>query len=141
MAKYILVLLVGVGLLVILPVVGTAQEELEVRPREPLLYGLASFVLPGLGQYLNEEPGKALSHFLIAVAIPVGCYYVHYTLPYYYPLYPVCGLLSLGWAAYSAIDAYETAKRFNEMHGFALNLRWEWAFGKKDQNSRILTLS
>lgn len=37
MAKYILVLLVGVGLVVIPAVVGTAQEEPEVRPRDPFL--------------------------------------------------------------------------------------------------------
>lgn len=124
MIKYTLALLVGVGigLMVIPGVVGTAQEEPAVKPRDPLLYGLASFALPGLGQYLNEEPDKALAHFLIAVALPVVCYYLHYTLPYYYPLYSVCGLLSLGWHVYSAIDAYETAKRFNEIHGFTFHL-------------------
>lgn len=129
--RFIIILLLGMVLLAFLPTTAMAQEE-----REPLLYGLASFVLPGLGQYLNEEPGKAVSHFLIAVALPVLCYYINYTLPYRYPLYPVCGLLSLGWAAYSGIDAYETAKRFNEMHGFGLSpSQWRWSYKEGDQRS------
>ena len=127
MAKRILIaLLLGMVLLVLLPTVGMAQEGAERR--DPLLYGLASFILPGLGQYLNDEPGKALTHFIIAAAIPVVCYTVtYYTIPYWYPRYTLCGLASLGWAAMSAMDAYETAKRFNEEHGFALDpSRWEW---------------
>jgi len=127
MTKRILIaLLFGTVLLALMPAVGVAQEG--VRERDPLLYGLASFVLPGLGQYLNEEPDKALSHFLIAAALPLACYFVtYYTLPWY-PRYTLCSLLSLGWHAYSAIDAYETAKRFNEMHGFALSpSSWRWA--------------
>jgi hypothetical protein len=110
-----IVVLLGIVSLVFLPVAGMAQEI--VHEREPLLYGFASFLLPGLGQYLNEEPDKALLHFFIAVAIPIVCYYVDYALPYSYPVYPACSLLSLGWAAYSGIDAYETAKNFNEEQG------------------------
>jgi len=100
--------IVAIGVSIFFPMVGIAQENKEEK--DPLLNGLASFVVPGLGQYLNGEPNKALSHFLIAVAIPVVC-------PLLFPSYPyllsssLCMLLQLGWHAYSAIDAYETAKK------------------------------
>lgn len=72
MAKRIFILLlIGMVLLALLPTVGMAQER--VQERDPLLYGLASFIIPGHGQYLNDEPGKALAHFIIAVAIPTVC--------------------------------------------------------------------
>ena len=135
--RIFILLLIGMVLLALVPTVGMAQEG--VRPRDSLLYGLGSFIIPGLGQYLNEEPGKALAHFIIAVAIPTVCEIV---TDYIFPLpwrlrRALCGLLSLGWHAHSAIDAYETAEEFNEMHGFALNpSRWEWASGKIGQNSQ-----
>ena len=31
----------------------------------PLIRGVASFVIPGLGQYLNGEYEKALTHFVV----------------------------------------------------------------------------
>lgn len=134
--RILIVLLFGMVLLALLPSVGMAQEQ--AQPRDPLLYGLGSFILPGLGQYLNDEPGKALTHFIIAAAIPVACYIVtRYTIPYWYPRYALCGLASLGWAAMSAMDAYETAKRFNEDHGFALDpSEWEWASSKVEQGAQ-----
>lgn len=108
------VLATVVALLVSFPVGGMAKER--VSRRDPVLYGLSSFVLPGVGQYLNGEPDKALLHFLIATALPIMCYYA---LPYY-PGVVTCPMLSLGWHVYSAIDAYETTQRFNEEHGFAI---------------------
>jgi len=108
MKKFGLPIVIAIGVSIFFPMVGIAQGDKEEK--DPLLYGLASFVLPGLGQYLNGEPNKALSHFLIAVAIPVVC-------PLLFPSYPyvlsssLCMLLQLGWHAYSAIDAYETAKK------------------------------
>lgn len=105
-----LVAVTSLAVLAVLPEVGVAQERQEQV--DPLLYGLASFVLPGLGQYLNGESGKALAHLLIAVAIPLVCDLVtYYTFPFYYPRYRICTLAYVGWAAYSAIDAYQTAKR------------------------------
>ncbi|MGQ9700796.1 MAG: hypothetical protein ACUVQS_07110 [Candidatus Bipolaricaulaceae bacterium] len=109
--------LVTVVLLISVPVGGLAKERLTRR--DPVLYGLSSFVLPGLGQYLNGEPDKALFHFLIAVALPIMCYYA---LPYHPVSATVCPMLSLGWHVYSGIDAYEMAQRFNEAHGFAIYL-------------------
>lgn len=101
---------IAVGLSIFLPLEGMAR-----KPREPLLHAMASFVLPGLGQYLNDEPDKALAHFLVAVAIPIVCPII---APIYEWRWRLCALLQLGWHAYSAIDAYEVAKRLNRQHAF-----------------------
>jgi len=110
--RLIAVLLVAVMALALIPVGGAAQAQEGQERIDPLLAGLASFVVPGLGQYLNGEPGKALAHLIIAAAIPLVCDLVtYYTFPFYYPRYRLCAVIYLGWAAYSAIDAYQTAKR------------------------------
>lgn len=138
--RIFILLLIGMVLLALLPTMGMAQER--VQERDSLLYGLGSFIIPGLGQYLNDEPGKALAHFIIAVAIPTVCeivtdYVPHQRLPWRLRR-ALCGLLSLAWHAHSAIDAYEIAEEYNEMHGFALNPpRWEWASSEIGQNSQF----
>ena len=138
--RTLIVLLIGMVLLALLPTVGMAQER--VRPRDSLLYGLGSFLIPGLGQYLNDEPGKALAHFIVAVALPTICEIVTAEiLPWPFPRHrrrALCGLLSLVWHAHSAIDAYETAEEYNEMHGFALDIsHWKWASSEIGQNSQF----
>lgn len=110
MKKLGIAVVIAIGVSIFFPTVGIAQEKQEEK--DPLLYGLASFVLPGLGQYLNREPSKALTHFLIAVAIPVFCPVL---VPDYWVIgWRLCWLFQLGWHAYSAMDAYETAKRQSE---------------------------
>jgi len=137
--RILVVLLIGMILLTLLPTAGMAR--VRVSPRNPLLYGLASFILPGVGQFLNDEPDKALVHFVVAVAIPtvftiVG-HFLHWHL--WYLRHALTGLFSLGWHTYSAIDAYRTAERFNKVHGFAVNpLRWEWAAVRIEQNPHLI---
>ena len=118
----ITVLLLGIMLLAFVPTTSMAQERYRSRA-EPVFHGACSFVLPGCGQYLNGERGKAFSHFLVALVIPSACYMVRRILPYYYYdyiLYSVCGLISLAWHVYSAVDAFETAERLSEERRFAL---------------------
>jgi len=110
MKKLGIAVVVVLGVSVFSPLVGIAQENKEEK--DPLLYGLASFVLPGLGQYLNNQPSKALTHFLVALAIPVFCPVL--VPDYWFIGWRICWLLQLGWHAYSAIDAYETAKGQSE---------------------------
>ena len=117
MGRFALVLVVVLGATAAIPFVAAAEE----RPRDPLIHGLASFLVPGLGQYLNGEPDKALVHFSVAVAIPTAGYYLavaaNPSLSY------AIALLQLGWHVYSAMDAYNVAQAYNEAHGFSsLNL-------------------
>ncbi|MCI2425235.1 hypothetical protein LM599_04430 [Candidatus Acetothermia bacterium] len=108
-------LLIGTMVVALLPMGGMARERLQ--PRNPLLHGVASFILPGLGQFLNDEPSKALIHFLVAVAVPtvavVATHLLH--IPWYLRS-AVISLASLGWHAYSAFEAAETAEEFNRKH-------------------------
>ncbi len=69
--------------------------------------GLASFVLPGLGQVLNDQVDRAIVHFGVDVAIWTLGLYVGMLVPYSYYAIPV---LHLGWAVYSGFDAYNVAK-------------------------------
>ncbi|MGY4707820.1 hypothetical protein ACVNPS_08765 [Candidatus Bipolaricaulota sp. J31] len=123
MGKVVALVIVAVGISAVLPLAAAAQEG----PRDPLIHGLASFLIPGLGQYLNDEPDKALVHFLVAVAIPtVGYYVAAITLnPFLAYVTPIA---QLGWSIYSALDAYNVAKAYNEAQGFT-SLEFEFKFG------------
>ena len=95
-----------VGVILLVGTVGAVAQT-----NDAWIPGLASFVLPGLGQLINDQMDKAILHFGIAVAVNVGGYYVAALLPFrYYYSYPLVGLLHLGWALYSGLDAYEVAK-------------------------------
>ncbi len=78
--------------------------------------GVASFVLPGLGQLINDEMDKAILHFVVGVAIyGIGFGVGWYVSPYVAYLTPVLGL---AWAVYSGFDAYNVAKDHNFQLGF-----------------------
>gem|GEM_PF-439098 len=123
MGKVTMVLVVVLGVLALFPLIGAAQGG----PRDPVVYGLASFLIPGLGQYLNGEPDKALVHFLVAVAIPTVGYYMAFIALNPFLAY-VTPLAQLGWSIYSALDAYNVAKGYNEAHGFSL-LEFDFKLG------------
>jgi len=80
------------------------------QPNEAWIPGLASLVLPGLGQFLNDEIDKAILHLGIAIALDVGAYYAAALLPFSYYSYPIVGLVHLAWGIYSGLDAYNVAK-------------------------------
>lgn len=99
----VLAAVVGVG------AAGWARQEPNPIP---LIHGLASLAIPGLGQYLNGEYNKALVHFAVDVAIVVGGGYLAALLPYPRPpLYWAVGLAHTLWALYSGWDAYQVALR------------------------------
>ncbi len=114
MHKTVVALLVLFGVLVL--AVGAVGAD-----NDAWIPGLASFVLPGLGQLINDQVDKAFLHFGIAVAIDVGGIYVISLLPYTYYSYPLIGLAHLGWALYSAYDAYSVAKEQNFTIGLTGN--------------------
>lgn len=80
--------------------------------------GLASFVIPGLGQFINDETDKAILHLGVAIALDVGAYYLAAILPFGYYSYPLVGLVHLGWGIYSGLDAYNVAKDQGFQFGF-----------------------
>ncbi len=123
MGKLAFMLALVLGAVFLVPLMGAAQEG----PRDPLVHGLASFLIPGLGQYLNGEPDKALVHFLVAVAIPTVGYYMGILTvnPFLFYITP---LAQLGWSIYSAMDAYNVALEYNIRHGFSL-LELDFKFG------------
>lgn len=103
-----LTLLLGVGLLMVVPHQGeAATAQRTIRSVDPIVYGLGSFVVPGLGQFALGERGTGFIHLLVAVALPSACYYLTLTSPIL--SFPVCGLVSLAWHAYSGFDAYNLA--------------------------------
>ena len=112
MKKTLVVLVVVGGLLVGMAVGAGAQ------PTEAWIPGFASLLIPGLGQFLNEEVNKAILHFGVDIAINVAGYYAAVFLPLGYYGYPIWGLAHLAWALYSAYDAYDVAKA----RGFSLGL-------------------
>ncbi len=117
-----LCILVAVCLLVAVQVPALAAEA----PREPLLYGLASLALPGLGQVLQGETTRGLTHFGLAVVVPVvgGSLAVLTPPPARTLVWTAVGAATLGVAVYSAIDSYELAVAYNRQHGFAVSLAW-----------------
>jgi len=80
MKKWIVALCVVVILLV--STVGAVAQS----NNDAWVPGLASFVLPGLGQLLNDQMDRAILHFGVAVALNAGGYFVAALLPlqYYY---------------------------------------------------------
>ena len=90
-------------------VMGWAQREPNPIP---LIHGIASFAIPGLGQYLNEEYNKALTDFVVDVALIIGGGYLAAMLPYPgFSLYWGVGVAHTLWALYSGWDAYQVALR------------------------------
>jgi hypothetical protein len=82
-----------------------------VAQEDAWIPGLASFLLPGLGQLLNDEIDKAIIHFLVDVGIGVGGYFAVSVLPV--PWYARTSLVAaahIGWAIFSGLDAYNVAQ-------------------------------
>jgi hypothetical protein len=110
--RKVMILVCVVAVLSVVTVGAVAQST------DAWIPGLASFVLPGLGQVLNDQIDKAILHFGVAVALDVGAYYVAALLPYTYYSYPLIGLVHLAWGFYSGLDAYNVAKD----NGFTIGL-------------------
>ena len=78
--------------------------------------GLASFVLPGAGQLINDQMDKAILHFAVAVGIGALGYGIgFYVLPGAWYLIPT---LYFAWSLYSGYDAYTVAKENHFKLGF-----------------------
>ena len=111
MRKAVVVVVVALSLLFV-TFGATAQDN------DAWIPGLASFVLPGLGQLLNDEVDKAIIHFGVDVAIIAAGYYIGLLLPIGFYAIPA---LHLGWAVFSGFDAYNVAKDTGFSIGFVEN--------------------
>lgn len=81
--------------------IGRAQEDLS-----PIVPAIASFVIPGSGQLVNDQPNKALAHFVVGVGVS-SVYYLPFTDTT--PIWKVLPALQLAWHGYSSYDAYQVA--------------------------------
>ena len=124
--KRLAVLAIVLGLLVGCVFTGSAQDESWIP-------GVASFLVPGLGQVLNDEINKGILHFLVMVGIDAGARFLSYGLPSYLRMYMGYGIwaLSIGWRVYSGFDAYNVAKDTGFTLGWSrdrLTLSYGFAF-------------
>ncbi len=119
MRKAILVAVLVAGLLGATGLLALGEEPQE---REPLLYGLGSFFIPGLGQALQGEFQTGLLHFGVAVAIPTVGRFLAVASPSPALIWAGVGVANLGWAVYSGFHSYELAVEHNEQHGFGLSI-------------------
>jgi len=93
-------------------------QEPECNFEGPALVpAVGSFVLPGLGQFLNGQTNKGILHFGVALVPPAAAYLMSslFLATGSGMLSPVLGLLpalQLGWHAYSAWDAYSVSGEF-----------------------------
>ena len=108
MRKIMVTLCVGVILL-------AATFGASAQTNSALIPGIGSFIIPGLGQLLNNEMDKAIIHFGVGVAVWTLGFYGSIYLP---PLAYATPALGLAWHVYSAFDAYNVAKE----QGFTLGL-------------------
>ena len=77
---------------------------------DPLIFGAASFLVPGLGQFMTGQDGKGLLHLAVAIALPTVAGFLIATLSPPLPIaFLVPSALYLGWSVLSAMDAYEVA--------------------------------
>jgi len=84
-----------------------AQDQPKCRVKgDPLLIGGASFLIPGLGQFLNGEDSKGLVHLVVGLGLPTAVYVISLASPLGELVYVLAPLLYLGWGVYSAMDAY-----------------------------------
>ncbi len=122
MYRVVLVAILVAGVLAAGGVPAMAQQ-----PRDPLLYGLASFFVPGLGQALQGDLRTGLVHFGVAVAIPIAGGYLALVSPAPAFVWAGVGLAQLGWTLNSAFHSYNMAVEYNRQHGFGVSLTMSFA--------------
>jgi len=106
MNRRLVVVATVVALLSVLSVGAFAQSTNS----DAWIPGIASFLIPGLGQLLNGQMDRAILFFGVDIAIIVGGGYISTIAPYGYLGYSVVGLAHLAWSLYSGFDAYNVAK-------------------------------
>lgn len=85
------------------------QPIMQVQPRNPVLYALASFLIAGLGTMLGGQVGRGLL-ILVAVVVTWMLLFVPFIWLLTVPLW-------LGAWVFSVVDGYRTAQKWNRQHG------------------------
>ena len=102
--------LIGLVLISSLLIASLGTNKLVAEELSPVVPSIASFILPGSGQLLNDEPNKALTHFVVIVGIDTATYmFARTTRPFNWTSYRLGTALHLAWSGYSAYDAYQVA--------------------------------
>jgi TM2 domain-containing membrane protein YozV len=114
MKKGLVVLLIAAGLFTVMGASAGAQTH------DAWIPGIASFLIPGLGQLLNDQVDKAIVHFGLGLGIPVVGALAVSILPWEVraPGYSAVALATIIYRVYSGLDAYNVAKKT----GFSLGL-------------------
>ncbi len=100
---FVPVIVAGLLFVTYVPVVEAALAQKDEVKCDPFLNALASFVIPGWGQWLNDERGKAVFH----VAVGAGLI----ATPILFAGTPIALFAILGqlvWGGYSGYDAFMT---------------------------------
>lgn len=79
---------------------------------DPLWIGVASFFIPGLGQFFNGDDKKGFTHLVVALAAPTAIYIVSALFPLGDIATLAAPLFYFGWGLYSAMDAHEVASKY-----------------------------
>jgi hypothetical protein len=83
------------------PVYAQQQQTQPQVTCDPFFSGIASFVIPGWGQWMNGERSKAVTHIVVGLGLVAGGFLLAGT---------PAGLLAWGarsvWGLYSTYDAF-----------------------------------
>jgi len=112
MAKFLGIFLVVLTVLIVFDVgpLYAQEAEAEINPDcDPFLGGLASFVIPGWGQWLNGEKDKALVHITVGMGLSVTAFLLRYPFSLV-----VAGVRTL-WGLYSTFDAFSKCASQHEL--------------------------
>ncbi|MEM9830925.1 MAG: hypothetical protein AAF944_09810 [Bacteroidota bacterium] len=114
-----------------------AVKYANTSPREPLLAGVLSLIIPGAGQVYNKQTGKGLAMFGANVISWVlaansaansidydAVYNGYYEEPNYTGFYVFTGL-AIATNLYSVIDAAVSANKINQRYGLISRLKVE----------------
>lgn len=103
MRALVLLSMIAVALLPATPAEAVAQELPTKLKCDPYVNTLASLTIPGWGQWLNDQPSKALLHTAIQLGFAVATVLLAPT--------PISPFVAVGiglWPLISAYDAYTT---------------------------------
>jgi hypothetical protein len=108
---------VGVVVLVVVVLMGAVVPGLADDKKDPAIAGIASFLIPGAGQWYAGDSERGLTIFGGAVALGIGGIVAAQEDDE--GLATVLLLANLGLRIWAVPDAIEVAKEYNRKRGYA----------------------